>query len=113
MFGRTLSVISGLLAALASVSSKLALEEGGKTIASGLACIIPSDYDYSILLLVLRIICFILMMCRRQSRPQLRIVLQIYFSPAGCPRECSVRRNPVPPMVGGRVANRDGPRHHS
>ena len=49
MFGRTLSVISGLLAALASVSSKLALEEGGKTIASGLTCIIPSDYDYSIL----------------------------------------------------------------
>lgn len=43
-------MISGLLAALASVFSKLALEEGGKTIASVVTCIIPSDYDsYNVL----------------------------------------------------------------
>ena len=60
MFGRTLAVMSGLLASLASVFSKLALEEEGRTIAYGAKRITPSDYDYSVL--VCNIIC-----CRPSS----------------------------------------------
>ena len=80
MFGGPLAAMSGLLAALASVFSKLALEEEGRTIANVFKHIIASDYDYSVLvcnftqqlylaficilssqLLALRIICFMLM----------------------------------------------------